>query len=147
MALLAHSFSMHLSLANGTSTYFKPISFLKYTNNKTFTFNRMGLQHNMRIVFVNGFDIKLNDKWIGRRLRFEWPARSPDLSPMDFFLWGVLKDMVYKEEPRTIPDICRLIADKIATIDMELCQNVCRSVAARLVSCVKPNREQFELSE
>ena len=77
-------------------------------------------------------DINFNDKWIGRRGPFEWPARSPDLSPMDFFLQGVLKNMVYKEKPRTIPD-------KIATINMELCQKVCRSVAARLVSCIEHN--------
>ena len=25
----------------------------------------------------------------------EWPARSPDLTPLDFFFWGVLKDRVY----------------------------------------------------
>ena len=30
------------------------ISFLKYSNKKTFTFNKMGLQQTMRIVFVNG---------------------------------------------------------------------------------------------
>ena len=65
-------------------------------------------------------DINFNDRWIGRRPPFECPARSPDLSPMDFFLWGVPKDMVYKEKPHTIPDIRQVIADKIATIDMEL---------------------------
>ena len=26
----------------------------------------------------------------------EWPARSPDLSPCDFFLWGYLKEKVFK---------------------------------------------------
>ena len=77
-------------------------------------------------------DINFNDKWIGRRGPFEWPAQLPDLSPIDVFLWGVLKDMVYKEKSRTIPDICPVIADKIATIGMELCQKVCRSVAAFL---------------
>lgn len=25
-----------------------------------------------------------------------WPARSPDLSPMDFFLWGHLKQKAYE---------------------------------------------------
>ena len=25
----------------------------------------------------------------------EWPARSPDLTPLDFFFWGMLKDGVY----------------------------------------------------
>ena len=55
--------------------------------------------------------------------------------------------MVHKEKPGTIPDIRRVIADKIATIDMEICQKVCCSVAARLVSCIEYNGEQFELSE
>ncbi|KZC14193.1 hypothetical protein WN55_06624, partial [Dufourea novaeangliae] len=30
-----------------------------------------------------------------------WPARSPDLTPLDFFVWGTLKDKVYKEVPIT----------------------------------------------
>ena len=54
---------------------------------------------------------------------------------------------MYKEKPLTIPDICRVIADKIATINVELCQKVCRSVAARLVSCIERNGQQFELSK
>ena len=54
---------------------------------------------------------------------------------------------MYKEKPRTIPDICRVIADKIATINVELCQKVCRSVAARLVPCIERIGEQFELSK
>lgn len=27
------------------------------------------------------------DQWIGRRGPIEWPARSPDLTPLDYFLW------------------------------------------------------------
>ena len=27
--------------------------------------------------------------WIGRNGPILWPPRSPDLSPLDFFLWGV----------------------------------------------------------
>lgn len=37
----------------------------------------------------------LNEKflncWIGRRAEVKWPARSPDLTPLDFFLWGQSK--------------------------------------------------------
>ena len=55
--------------------------------------------------------------------------------------------MVYKEKPRTISDIRRIIAHKIASNDMELCRKVCRNVAARLVSCIDHNGEQFEMSE
>jgi hypothetical protein len=32
----------------------------------------------------------------------EWPPRSPDLSPLDFYLWGHLKAMVYQEKIRNM---------------------------------------------
>ncbi|KAJ4428699.1 hypothetical protein ANN_25692 [Periplaneta americana] len=38
-------------------------------------------------------DRRLPGKWIGRRGAVEWPARSPDLTPLDFFLWGHLKSV------------------------------------------------------
>ena len=31
-----------------------------------------------------------------------WPPRSPDLTPADYFLWGLLKGKVYKNTPRTV---------------------------------------------
>lgn len=35
----------------------------------------------------------------------EWPARSPDLTPLDFFLWGHLKSKVYVTPPRDLDDL------------------------------------------
>ena len=35
------------------------------------------------------------DEWIGRRGHVEWPPCSPDLTPMDFSVWGILKNAVY----------------------------------------------------
>lgn len=34
-------------------------------------------------------------RWIGRGGHRPWPARSPDLNPLDFFLWGYMKTLVY----------------------------------------------------
>ncbi|XP_073493604.1 uncharacterized protein [Phyllobates terribilis] len=34
-------------------------------------------------------------KWIGHHGPVEWPPRSPDLTPLDFYLWGHLKAIVY----------------------------------------------------
>lgn len=31
------------------------------------------------------------DRWIGIRGTVEWAPRSPDLTPLDYFLWGVFK--------------------------------------------------------
>ena len=35
------------------------------------------------------------NKWIGRQEPTQWPARSPDLNPLDFYLWVYLKAAVY----------------------------------------------------
>ena len=35
------------------------------------------------------------EKWLGRGEAVAWPAKSPDLTPLDFFLWGHVKSVVY----------------------------------------------------
>ena len=45
------------------------------------------------------------DRWMGRGGPIPWPARSPDLTPLDFWLWGYLKGIVYAQSPKTIPDL------------------------------------------
>ncbi|KAJ8893412.1 hypothetical protein PR048_006003 [Dryococelus australis] len=35
-------------------------------------------------------------EWIGRGGPISWPARSPDLTPLDYFLWGHIKDVIYE---------------------------------------------------
>lgn len=36
-------------------------------------------------------------KWIGRYGTTEWPALSPYLSPMDFLVWGIIKNSLLTE--------------------------------------------------
>ena len=45
---------------------------------------------------------KFHHQWIGRGGPIEWPARSPDLTPLDFYLWGHVKSIVYRQPPNTI---------------------------------------------
>ena len=40
--------------------------------------------------------------WIGCGGPVAWPARPPDLNPLDFYLWGHLKSIVYGEP---VPDV------------------------------------------
>ena len=42
---------------------------------------------------------------ISRRSAIPWPAHSPDLTPLDFFLWGELKSRVYESEPESLDDL------------------------------------------
>lgn len=36
------------------------------------------------------------NRWIGRGGTIAWPPRSPDLNPLDYFLWGYFKEAVYE---------------------------------------------------
>ncbi|GFV74493.1 uncharacterized protein TNCV_5129351 [Trichonephila clavipes] len=44
-----------------------------------------------------------------------WPPRSCDLTPLDYFLWGYVKSLVYADKPQTLDhledNICRVISD------------------------------------
>lgn len=50
--------------------------------------------HNARAV-TRHLDARFRSRWIGNRSLISWPARSPDLTPLDYFLWGYLKNKVY----------------------------------------------------
>ena len=39
---------------------------------------------------------------ISRRAYIVWPSRSYDLTPLDYYLWGVVKDKCYADKPETI---------------------------------------------
>ena len=65
---------------------------------------------------------QFGERTIGENLGSEhWPARSPDLTPCDFFLWGWMKEKVYKRMPfadlsgleAAIRDVCRSIPSKM----------------------------------
>ncbi|KZC14903.1 hypothetical protein WN55_07872, partial [Dufourea novaeangliae] len=50
-------------------------------------------------------DEKFQNRSIGRGGPISWPVCSPDLTPLDFLLWGTLKVKVYKEVPTTDQDM------------------------------------------
>jgi len=52
--------------------------------------------HNAQLVshYLNDFFQK---RWIGIYGPIEWPPRSPEITPLDFFLWGHLKIVVYAD--------------------------------------------------
>jgi len=53
-----------------------------------------------------------------------WPARSPELSVPDFFLWGFLKDCVFRWRIMTIQELKQAIVDEVAAIDEDLRRRV-----------------------
>jgi len=85
-------------------------------------------------------------QWIGRRGTVEWPPRSPDLTPCDFSLWGIIKDRVYAQQPRNVNHLKLLIEQEFTSLNnnIELCKAICRSVADRCQMCINTEGKQFE---
>ena len=65
---------------------------------------------------------------------------------MDFFFWGVIKDKVYSQKPRSVDNLKNYISNAFQEINIQsdLCENVCPSVRDRLQSCVNQEGKQFE---
>ena len=53
-----------------------------------------------------------------------WPVPSPDLTESGFFLWGCLKECVYRNRLHTAQELKRAILDEIATINQEMLRQV-----------------------
>jgi len=49
-----------------------------------------------------------------------WPARSPDLTVPDFFLWEFLKDRVFRRRIVTIQELKQAIVCEVAAINEDL---------------------------
>jgi hypothetical protein len=43
--------------------------------------------------------------WLGRDGPLAWPPQSPDVTPLDFFLWGYVKDKVYATKVTGFADL------------------------------------------
>ena len=68
-----------------------------------------------------------------------WPARSPDLSICDFFLWGHLKEKVFKSRPNTLPQLRERIIEEVNAIPRDMCERAVRNFKERLQQCVAAN--------
>ena len=82
--------------------------------------------------------------WIGKGSEFEWAPRSPDLTPMDFFLWGYIKEKVYVTSPTSPQDLKQRIRDTIEQITPEVLDNVKLEILKRFQACIVSDGGHFE---
>jgi hypothetical protein len=100
--------------------------------------------HNTRInvAFLNNH---FGDRWMGTYGPIRWSPRSPDLNPLDFFLWGYIRNNVYlaprnSSHPR-----------KVKQKDVQVCQeippnfllNATMSVSGRYRQCLEQHGDNL----
>ena len=92
--------------------------------------------HNMRYL-----DRLFGDRVISKRsIRGrELPARSPDLNPLDFCVWGVLKSKVYTPKPRTMVELRNNITREVAQLDPAMLGRAILDVKKLCQKCIAAN--------
>ena len=84
--------------------------------------NRYNLKSTRRIYTFGVLNETFPGAWIGRGGPIPWPPRSPDLSPLDFFLWGYIKNIVCAEKIRNIQHLQERITSAIETVTRDMIQ-------------------------
>lgn len=73
------------------------------------------------------------DRIMSRNGPVNWPPRSCDLTPMDYFLWGYIKSMVYSDKPATIDHLEVNIRRVISEIRPVMLEKVVQNWTERMV--------------
>ena len=64
---------------------------------------------------------------ISRRADVVWPPRSCDLTPLDYYLWGAVKDKCYADKPETIDALKDNIREAVGEIQLHTIDNVLKN--------------------
>ncbi|GFY31611.1 piggyBac transposable element-derived protein 4 [Trichonephila clavipes] len=72
------------------------------------------------------------DRLISRFGPVNWPPRSCDLTPLDYFLWGYVKSLIYADKPQTLDHLEENIRRVIADIRPQMLEKVIENWTSRL---------------
>ncbi|EFN76475.1 hypothetical protein EAI_08818, partial [Harpegnathos saltator] len=85
------------------------------------------------------------NRWIGMGSRVqEWPPRSFDLTPLDFYFWGNIRDVVYSQKLTKVENMKNRIRKACRNINVSVLEKVRDDFHRRLELCIKVNGQVFE---
>jgi hypothetical protein len=99
--------------------------------------------HNARIV-RQYLSIRFPNRWIGTHGPINWPPRSPDITPMDFFLMGFLKEDIYKQQNGSLEELRRNTENAFRKLSRIHVRNAINSIERRCNFCIRQNGEHFQ---
>lgn len=101
--------------------------------------------HNAQIVraYLNN---NFPERWIGTYGPVRWPPRSPDLTVLDFFLWGYLQNKIYTVQYQTMADLREATERAFRELQARpfIILNALRRITIMCETCLRHNGEQFE---
>ena len=98
-------------------------------------FQQDGATSHTARVTIDLLKSKFGESVISRNGRVEWPPRSYDLTPLDLFLWGHIKSLVYANKSATLDHLKDNIQREIANVLVEMCARVVENWVQRIDRC------------
>ncbi|KAJ8948325.1 hypothetical protein NQ318_019309 [Aromia moschata] len=88
---------------------------------------------------------EFNEHWIGRDGPILWPPRSPDLTILDFYLWGRLKQIVYREPLENDEEQLKTrIQNAVKSLSVQEIRNSFNEFRALIEICAEKGGALFE---
>ncbi len=84
------------------------------------------------------------DRLISRKTQYVWAPHSPDLNPLDFFLWGYLKDTVFANRFEDKDDLKDAIRAAVRNTPRETCIASVQNFRRRIAVCLQSNGGHIE---
>jgi len=75
---------------------------------------------------------------------FLWPPSSPDLNPVDYEVWGVCQQRVYRSRIRDVDHLKQRLVEEWHCFDQNIIDRAVRQWRVRLRACVRANGGHFE---
>ena len=73
-----------------------------------------------------------------------WPPNSPDLNPVDYKIWGVLQQRVYRTRIRDVGPLRERLLEEWANFDQSIIDRAVQQWRLRLRACVRAEGGHFE---
>lgn len=100
--------------------------------------------HSSRDVYLE-LTRMFQDRWIGPNGPWPWPPRSPDLTPLDFYLWGYIKNKVYSTPVHSREELLQRVRTAFAELDGTQVRNAtANGVPSRVIQCLEQNGNHIE---
>ena len=81
------------------------------------------------IAYLRGL---FNTRLLALSTHHEWSSHSPDLNPLDFWLWGAAKQFIFAEKSRCLDDIKENVAHYIQQVSPQTARKVGQKFGAAL---------------
>ena len=123
------------------TNFFNGFNNLKIKNKEQYWFQHDNARPHVTTKVQGCLREQFDNRFIGVDVAHPWPARFPDITICDCFLWGYLKHKVYAHKIENIEQLKQCIRLEVNKINRnkKLLKRVYQSLRSRIDDCISNN--------